>query len=65
MWMAVLSRRLSVCSPSCVCNTSVRFEGLGHVHTGLVDELSELDDLADLLECKDFISLVAVDGQTS
>lgn len=35
------------------------------VDVGLVDELPQLGHLADLLEGKDFIFLVAVDGQTS
>lgn len=64
VWMAVESRWLTVSSPSGVCNSAVGFEGLGHVDTRVVDEFSELDNLAHLFECEDLISLVSVNCQT-
>lgn len=62
VWVAVVPGRLAVGSPSSVCNTSMRIEDLGHVGARVVDELSELGDLAHLFEREDFISLVTVDG---
>lgn len=53
-----------MCSPSGVCNASVRVKDLGHVDAGAVDELSQLGNLAHLFESKDFISLVAIDCET-
>lgn len=64
MWMAVISRRLTVSSPSSVCNTAVRFKGFGHINAGVVNEFPKLDNLAHLFECEDFISLVTVNSQT-
>lgn len=49
-------------SPSSVCNTSVRVEDFGHIWVLVFDELLELGDLADLLESKHFVLLVAIDG---
>jgi hypothetical protein len=61
--MAVEAGRGAVGGPSCVCNASVRIEDLGHVGLLLLDQLLQLDDLTDLLESKDLVLLVAVDGQ--
>jgi len=36
-------------------------EDLGHVDARVVDEFSELGNLAHLFESEDFVSLVAVD----
>ena len=41
----------------------MRVEDLGQVWLALVDELLQFGDLAHLLECKDLILLVAVDGE--
>ena len=60
--MAVGGGRRAVCSPSSVCNTSVRVEDLLQIRAGLLDELLELGYLADLLEGHHFILLVTVDG---
>lgn len=50
--------------PSGVCNTGVRVEDLGLVELALLDELLEGGDLADLLDGKDLVLLVTVDGET-
>jgi hypothetical protein len=64
MGMAVEARRGAVCGPSSVGNADVRVEDLGLVVARLADELLQGSDLADLLDRKDLILLVAVDGQT-
>ena len=51
-----------MCRPSCVSNTGVRVEDLGHVRVLFFDEFFELGNLADFFECKDFILLVAIDS---
>lgn len=51
--------------PTCVCDTGVGVKHLGHVDTGVVNELTELGDLSHLFECKDLISLVTIDRQSS
>ena len=50
--------------PSSVGNADVRVEDLGLIVAGLVDELLQCGNLADLLDCIDLVLLVAVDGQT-
>ena len=50
--------------PPSMRNASVRIKHLLHVHATLLDELSEFGDLADLLEGKHLILLVAIDCQT-
>ena len=65
MWMAVAPRGLTVCGPSCVCNTSVRVKDLGQIWLFLLDELLEFGNLANLLECKHFIFLVPIDSKAS
>lgn len=50
-------------SPTSVSNASMRVKDLGHVDTRLVNELSQLGHLANLLEGEDLILLVAVHGQ--
>lgn len=50
--------------PSGVCNTGVRVEDLGLVELALLDELLEGGDLADLLDGKDLVLLVTIDGET-
>jgi len=62
--MAVEARGGAVGGPSSVGNADVRVEDLGLIHAGLGDELLQRGDLADLLDGKDLILLVAVDGQT-
>lgn len=64
MRMAVVARRLAVGGPSGVCNTGMRVKDLGHVDARVVNQLSELGNLAHLFECEDFISLVTVDSKT-
>jgi hypothetical protein len=51
--------------PSGVCNTGVRVEDLGEIWLLVLNELLQLCDLADLLECKDLILLVAINSKTS
>jgi hypothetical protein len=63
--VAVLGGRGSVGGPASVSNAGMRVKDLGQVDARLVNELSELDHLAHLLESKHFILLIAVDGQTS
>ena len=60
MWVTVVSAGLAVGSPSSVCNPGMGIEDLGHVDARVVDEFSELGDLAHLFECENLISLVAV-----
>ena len=62
--MAVEGRWGTMGSPASVSNASMRIEGLGQVDTRLSNELLQLGHLANLLEGKDFIFLVSVDGQT-
>jgi hypothetical protein len=64
MRMAIESGRLTVGSPACMRDTSMRIEDLGHVDFRLCNELLQFGDLSHLLESKDFILLVTVDGQT-
>jgi hypothetical protein len=52
-------------SPTSVGNTAMCVKDLCEIGLLLLDELLQLGDLADLLEGKDFVSLVSVDGQTS
>lgn len=49
--------------PTGVCDAGVGVEGLGQVEVGLVDQLPQLGHLADLLEGKDLVLLVAIDGK--
>jgi len=54
----------AVSRPAGVRNAAVGVEGLGKVKLGLIDELLQLRDLADLLEGEDLILLVAIDSKT-
>jgi hypothetical protein len=63
--MAVHARWTTVGSPASVCNASVRVEGLVEIWLGLVAELSQCSDLANLLESINLILLVTIDCQTS
>lgn len=63
--VAVDARWGTVSGPSGVCNAGMCVKDLGHVWRLCCDELLELCDLAHLLECKDLISLVTIDCQTS
>lgn len=49
--------------PTGVCNAGVGVENLGHIEVGLVDKLPQLGNLANLLEGKDLVLLVAIDGK--
>lgn len=49
--------------PAGVCNAGVGIKDLGHIKIRLVDKLPELGNLADLLEGKDLLLLVAIDGK--
>lgn len=51
--------------PASMSNSSMRIECLGEVWLGFGDKFLQLFDLADLLEGKDLVLLVAVDGETS
>lgn len=61
--MAIKTRRLAVSGPPSVCNAGVRIKHLFHVDAALLDEQSEFGDLANLLERKHLILLVAIDCQ--
>lgn len=61
--VAVQARRGTVGGPAGVCNAGVGVEDLGHIQVGLVNKLPQLGNLADLLEGKDLILLVAIDGK--
>lgn len=63
--VAVQTRRRAVGSPAGVCNAGVGVEDLVHIKVGLVHQLPQLGHLADLLEGKDLILLVAIDGKSS
>lgn len=65
MRMAVETRRLAVSGPPSVCNAGVRVKDLLHVDVALLDELAEFGHLANLLESKHLVLLVAIDGHTS
>ncbi len=62
--VAVLAGRGAVGGPAGVRNTSVRFEGLGHVGLGFGNELAQLGDLADFLESLHLTLLVTIDSHT-
>ena len=59
--MAVDARWGTVGRPSSVCNACVVVEDFGEVGLLCGDQLLELDNLANLLECENFLLLVAVD----
>jgi hypothetical protein len=65
MRMAVKAGWRTVSSPSCVCNTSVGIEDLVKIWLLLLDELLQFCNFANLLECKDLVLLVSIDGKTS
>jgi len=46
-----------------VCNAGVRVEDLGQVKVLLIDQLLQRGDLADLLDGKDLVLLVAINGE--
>lgn len=54
----------TVGGPASVCDTDVGVEDLGEVGLALINKLPQLGDLAYLLEGKDFLLLVAIDGKT-
>ena len=62
--MAIETRWFAVSGPPSVCDASVRIKDFLHVDVALLDELSELGDLANLLEGENLILLVAIDCQT-
>jgi hypothetical protein len=62
--MAVDTGWGAVSCPSCVCNTGVRVEDLGHIWLLGRNKLLQLDDLANLLEGKDLVLLVSINSQT-
>lgn len=64
MGVAVEAGWGAVGSPAGVCDTSVRIEDLGQIRLGLLNQLLQLDHLADLLVSKHLILLVSVDGET-
>lgn len=65
MRVAVEAGRGTVGGPTSVGNAGVGIENLVERRLRLLNELLELGDLADLFESKDFVLLVAVDGETS
>jgi hypothetical protein len=62
--VAVLARWGSVGGPTGVRNTGMRLKGLGHVIVAALNEFLQLGDFANLLECTDFVLLVAIHGHT-
>lgn len=62
--VAVEARRGAVGSPAGVCDTSVRIEDLGQIGLGLLNQLLELDHLANLLVSKHLVLLVSVDSES-
>ena len=60
MGMAIETGRLTVSSPSSVCDARMRIKHLGQIWFGIRDELLELGDLADLLESENLILRVTV-----
>ena len=62
--MAVYTGWGAVSGPSSVSNSCVGIEDLVEVEVGLVDELLERDDLADLLDCEHLVLLVTVNSET-
>jgi hypothetical protein len=62
--MAVNTGRGAVCCPPRVGNAGMRVENLGEVGLGLLDELLQLGYLAHLLEGKNLVLLVSIDGET-
>lgn len=63
--VAIDARWRTVGGPTSVCDTNVGIEDLCEVWLLLLDELLELCDLANFLECENLVSLVSVDCQTS
>lgn len=64
MRMAVDARRGAVGGPSSVSNAGVRVKDLCLVELGLLHELLEGGDLADLLDREHLVLLVTVNGET-
>jgi hypothetical protein len=62
--MAVLARWGTVGCPAGVCNTAVRIEDLLEIWLGLLNELLQLGNLANLLVCEDLILLVSINTKT-
>ena len=62
--VAVEARWGAMGSPAGVCDTSVRIEDLGQIRLGLLNQLLQLDHLADLLVSKHLVLLISVDGET-
>jgi hypothetical protein len=46
-----------------VCNTSVALESLGKIDFAVVNQFSELDNLSNFFEGKNFPLLVSIDTQ--
>jgi hypothetical protein len=65
VWVAVDARWRAVGGPSGVCNTGVRVEDFGKIWLLLLNELLQLYDLANLLERKDLVLLVAINSKAS
>lgn len=51
-------------SPSCVSDSGVRNECVIKINAALLDQLPQLDDLANLLVSVDLVLLIAVNGDT-
>ncbi len=62
--MAVDSRWGAVSCPSGMCNTAMRIKNLGEIWFLFRNELLQLLDLANLLECEDLVLLVTIHCQT-
>ena len=62
--MTIETRWLAMSGPPSVCNASMRIKDLLHVDIALLNELSEFGNLANLLEGKHLILLVAVNCQS-
>ena len=62
MRVTIQTRGLPMCSPSSVCNASVRIENLGQIWVLLFDKLLELGDLANLFESENFILFITINS---
>lgn len=62
--MAVLTGWRTVSGPACVSDTSVGLESFFQVWFALRNEFLQLCNLSNFLVSRNFLSLVAIDGQS-
>jgi hypothetical protein len=63
MWMAVEARWSAMGGPAGVGNAGVRIKDFLEIDVGLVDELPQLGHLSNLLEGKNLVLLVSINGK--